>query len=778
MKTISAPFFNFPYGSVSRQFILKLFCLILFVIISGNSHANELLKDVLFKDRGSAVEITVKLAVPFSYVKHFPSKRGKIIQLQIGVDKKKNKDVKLKTKEILRPPEDSLISVRDVIYEGNVRGGPYLVLRFHDIVSFSIDRVKDSKSIKILIKKEKKLTSKFKRPAVSRKDAEAQSKIDKMMKDARTALTRGNNGEAIILFTQLLELEGHDYLPDAKEYLGLSRERNGQLEMAKKEYEEYLKLYPKNKRFKTVQQRLMTLNARISAPKRQLKESKRTRALKKQQALERVDIFGRFSQTYYTAYVMNDSAEDGFQQNSLLTFGDATWRKRDKDKEVRLVFNGSHELNLEADDDDPRDEYGKYKEWRIRSMYGEYKGKQNGFEFSFGRQSVKGGGVLGRIDGFLLGSRIVPKVRAYLVGGFPVDFSDHQKLETEKPLVGTRLDFDNIAKHWQGSTYAIYQKINVTGFKGITIDGITNRAAIGADARYFNKGTVFYSLLDYDVSYNELNYATVHIGWEWGKNTKFDFHIDRRKSPVMVTSNALQGISSLISDTDLCKKSDGTEYTALDLTTVTDLREKCNLSEDQIRERAKEYTGKSTLITTSARHSITKTMDLNVNLTVSKFEQSPALQTAQDDKEIEDRKKNRIPKETSFTPGKDLDKTLNFLLIQRDFIKPRDVINGGIRLSENKGSIRYEANATFRYPYSVKWWFNLRARYLYSIKRGGEEGVTNKHSQRYEPKFRVEYRYSKKVTIESEIGTSINKSEITGEDYTWTSGNFGFRYLF
>ena len=740
------------------QVLLMVFLLAWGVLVQ----ANDILEEVSFTDKGKEVEIKAKISLPFDYVKHFPSKRGKIIQIQLKVDQQATDKKKTKRRETIRPPTSAPLQIRDVIFEGNVRGGPYLVIRFKDVVKFRVEEVKNSQAITILVEKDKSQTVKPVAGVKPEVKDEKLMEVDQLMRDARVALTNGKNGDAILLFTKLLSMHEHKHLMDAKEYLGLARERNGQLEMAKKEYEDYLKLYPKERRANTVKQRLMTLNARLARPKKQLKESKRTLALRKKEGLKRTDIFGRFSQIYYTAFISKENTSFEKQQSLLLSFFDTSWRQRDAEKETRLVFSGSHEEDFDNTE----------RESRIRSLYGDYKGKKNGLHATVGRQSVNSGGVLGRFDGGVLGFRIKPKYRGYLVGGYPVDFIDNLKLQTNKPMLGGRVDMKEVIPHWQTSAYAIHQ----------WVDSITNRFAVGADARYFHKKKIFYSLVDYDVSYDEMNFLTLHYGWQLNEKTKVDVHFDRRRSPVMLTSNAIQGLSSLsptilnASDSVLIPQL-GDDVTYGELKTINKRLSiqsmiDAGMTEDEIRQRAKDNTGRSTLITLSVRRNLKKDLELNGNLTINRYEPGKNFDDIEKEKDAEDEEEGN-PKDTSFISLSTWDKVLYAQLIQRNYFKPRDILIGGLRYSNNKTSLRYETNATVRYPFKKKWWIDLKMRFMYTTNKEKE-----KDAARANPKVRIEYRYNKKLTLEGDVGTEINKSQIQGEDYTWTSGNLGFRYLF
>jgi len=723
--------------------LVKFVLLIVIVLFAEVSIAGEILRDVTVKKTGDIIEITAKMGLPFKYVKHFPSKRGKIIQLQISAADKKVTKKFLKRRDTIKSPENDLLKIRDVIYEGNVRGGPYLVLRFPEVVNFTIKPMSVSDEITVLIKLEKRNEPVTKSVEKSKDDG-----LDQLMRDARVALTNGENGQAILLFTDILKKNNPKYSADAKEYLGLARERNGQLEMARDEYVEYLKIHPKNRRAGTVRQRLMTLQARLGKPKRELKEAKRQAELDNK-SFKRVDVFGRISSIYYDAHIKKEDTEFKAQQNLLMNFLDITRRERDQEKEIRYVFSGSHETDLLV--------RGADMEERLRSLYFDYKNKRNGFEFTLGRQSVNNGGVLGRFDGGLLGFRIKPKVKAFLVAGMPVDFNKNLELQKNKPTFGGRVDFDQVAKNWKGSVYAIQQNVY----------SLINRRAIGADARYFFNKKIFYSLVDYDVLYQQLNFLTFHYGWQINKKTKIDFHFDKRKSPVMFTSNALLSISS-ITDEDLAKLGDNlVEEKIKESTTIKKLLD-AGVTPEKIRERAEKNTGESTLITTSIRRTIKQGLDLNATLTLSSYEPGENQRNQTDDEDDD------YPKDTSFLPAIDgFDYALGGQLIKRDVFVTRGVLLGGLRLTNNENSRRYEVNGNLRFPFKKKLWVNPKLRVM--LTENKEKG---KRSYRISPKLHLEFKQNKKLSFDGEIGLDYNQSGIEGENYRWVSANAGFRYIF
>ncbi len=70
----------------------------------------------------------------------------------------------------------------------------------------------------------------------------AESNAAQLLAQGREALTSGDNTQAMRIFTKILLLPKSEYTQEAQEYLGLARERDGQIASAKVEYKLYLKL--------------------------------------------------------------------------------------------------------------------------------------------------------------------------------------------------------------------------------------------------------------------------------------------------------------------------------------------------------------------------------------------------------------------------------------------------------------------------------------------------------------------------------------------------------
>lgn len=348
---------------------------------------------------------------------------------------------------------------------------------------------------------------------------EVEDQADVLMPKAKEALAAANYELAINSFNQVLLLPPNKHSEEAQELIGQARERNGEQAKAKAEYELYLKLFPEGAGAARVKQQLAQLNVPAVATRKA--KPKRDDTVTK-------TVSGSFSQFYYggksqTQTAFNTPVAPGtptlstFDQSELRTQIDLTGHYRNADSDQKLVFR---------DDDIRRFVEDRPDRNRVLSAFYEYKGYLNGFSAKIGRQTPTSAGVFGRFDGALLGYEFAPKWRANVVAGMPVDFPS---LETDRTFWGVSVDADALTERLSGKTYFIEQ----------TADGIVDRRAVGLElGLHMGRGSVS-TLLDYDVSYDVLNIATLQGDWQTEGGSSYSFLLDRRRSPPLATSIAL-----------------------------------------------------------------------------------------------------------------------------------------------------------------------------------------------------------------------------------------------
>lgn len=356
-------------------------------------------------------------------------------------------------------------------------------------------------------------------PVVQGPLQEVEDQAAAIMPKAKAELDSGNHEQAINSFNQVLLLPPNRYSQEAQELIGLARERNGELTKAKAEYELYLKLFPEGEGADRVRQQLARLQ--LPAP-----GAAKVKPRREQPVIKTVS--GSLSQFYYGGQSQTQTAFDtpttpvtstlsSVDQSELRTNLDLLARYRNSDADQKLVFRNDNTISF-LDTRPNRN--------RVLSAYYSYKGLQNGFNASVGRQTGTSGGVLGRYDGAWLGYSFAPAWRANLVAGKPVEFPS---LESDRTFWGLSLDADGLTERLRGKTYFIEQ----------TVDGILDRRAVGMELGIYDTRGFVSTLLDYDVSYGALNIGTLQGNWQSEGGSLYSFLIERRRAPLLATTSAL-----------------------------------------------------------------------------------------------------------------------------------------------------------------------------------------------------------------------------------------------
>ncbi len=397
-------------------------------------------------------------------------------------------------------------------------------------------------------------------------------KIAELMEQARKAMANNDIGHAIQLYTKVLRYPDNPYRRDALEFLGVARERKGQIAHAVREYRRYLALYPEGEGARRVAQRLAGITTARQAPPKAAPGRRRARG---DSAWER---YGSLSQFYRRDESTTDAAGQLITQSSLSTDLDVTARRRGGNQDILTRFTGSYLHDFLAD--------GSGDQSSVSSLYADISDRGHRLSARIGRQSRNTGGVLGRFDGLLAGYRPAERVLLNAVAGFPV-LSSRDNPDTGRLLYGVSADLGTFANAWDFNLFYIEQQN----------DGLLDRRAVGGEARYFDPQRSLLGFVDYDVSYDSLNTLILLGTWTLADHTVINANIDYRNSPILTTGNALQG--QAVSDLDALGKL---------------------FSESEIRSLAEDRTGRATSATLGASRPLSEKLQLSGDLTVSKIE--------------------------------------------------------------------------------------------------------------------------------------------------------------
>jgi len=220
--------------------------------------------------------ITIHLNIPVRYKSHAPESSGDLLRISVEpvVTPGAAADV-LFGRETMQWSPDPRVPLFEVMYEGQGFAATAIILRFEKRVEYQVPANPDFRSIVVIVKHPAGLGTVI--PDAVREDAglpelagsspQAQGPMADLMKDANRRLTDGDNAGAIRIYTKVLQSPQHEYSRAALEYLGLARERKGQLAHAKALYKDYLTRYPEGQDADRVRQRLAGLLTARDTPK-------------------------------------------------------------------------------------------------------------------------------------------------------------------------------------------------------------------------------------------------------------------------------------------------------------------------------------------------------------------------------------------------------------------------------------------------------------------------------------------------------------------------------
>jgi tetratricopeptide (TPR) repeat protein len=401
-------------------------------------------------------------------------------------------------------------------------------------------------------------------------------RIEELLATGRAAIVAGDFEGAIRIYTRLLEEPG-EHRPEARENLGLAREKNGQAAHAAAEYRRFLDDYPDSAVVARVRQRLNGLVTASVAPRDPLRSAT---------AEGRWDFTTGVSQYYRRDLNRFDEDQpEVVTLSALLTDLDVSVKRSGESIDLlgRLTVNHLHDL-IGEDDGGPGDRQ------RISYAYLDVSGVQDDWSVRLGRQSLHNWGVLGRFDGAHATYDWAEDRRVHAMVGYPVE-SSRNSVETDRQFIGAAVDFDNLIGDWSFSPFVSEQ----------TIAGISDRRAAGLEVNYVDEQRSLTTMLDYDFDYGEINTALVFGTWRLRNRITLTALYDERSSPVLTTRNALIGQP---------------------VSTIDELL--LVWTEDEIRQIARERTMASRTVTFGVAAPLAERWQVNADVTMTEMDASVA----------------------------------------------------------------------------------------------------------------------------------------------------------
>ncbi len=538
----------------------------------------------------------------------------------------------------------------------------------------------------------------------------SEQRVAALADEARVAMTGKNYRRAVQIYTKLLEGPESKYRQEAQELLGLARERGGQLAHAKAEYETYLKRYPEGEGADRVRQRLAGIITSTVDPQEKLRKAKGPESEE-----FKFDYYGSFSQFYYRDVSITDVEGDIVNQSSSNTDLDVTARFSNPSKDIRARFTGGHVQDFRG--------AGNPAKTRINALYLDAEDMKRGVSGRIGRQSRSSGGILGRFDGGVLSYEVLPQLELHAAAGFPVDSVSSMSIDPDRYFYGLSADIGPIQTNYDFNVFAINQ----------SIDGITDRQAIGGEIRYSGRRMSLFGLVDYDVSYNELNTVLLTGNYIFPDRTTVNASFNYQNSPILTTRNALQGQTT---------------------TSISDLM--AIYTEDQVRQFAVDRTATNTSFTAGVSRPLTDKLQASGDLTVTKLSDTVASGGV------------------AASPGTDVELFYSAQLIGSNLIRQGDIAIVGVRYADATTSDTVTLSLNTRYPFTRDLRINPRVRADYR--------TTDTQGKEYKirPSARINYRWDRNISFEGEGGGewSSNRTTSTTEDTKGYFFNLGVRVDF
>lgn len=691
-----------------NRFFCGLATLVAFLASTVPAHA-VIVEDVSVRSRSTGYEIQFRFFLPLRYESHSPGKEGDVLVVQLRTVSSLGFDdtellQELRKREILSWDRSIPVPIKELTYEGDTPDRPTLTLRFNEAVKFDVRSSADFRSLIVNLKADKKAAPE---PPAAAAPTEAPlhetdltgvpQKIAELMETARLAMVDEDYRRAVQLYTKILRLPDSPAHADAQEFLALARERNRQLAHAKAEYEKYLSLYPKGPGADRVRQRLLGLVTAAAKPRERLKTA--------EPAAEGASpwdsrVYGSLSMFYNHDVTEPDNGEAVVNRSDLATHLDFNTRLKSDRYDLRFQFVGS-------DDYDFRDgEEGNETRVSILSLEG--KDLRHGLYGRVGRQTQSSGGVLGRFDGAYFSYDLTRKVKWNTVLGFPAPSSSSAPVDTERKFYGVNFDFSPFSDRWNFNTFFIDQYV----------DTLTDRRAVGLEVRYFDPRLAFFSLVDYDISYNDLNLFLMNGNYTFPTKTRLSLVLDYRKSPLLATSNAMQG-QGVEEFSDLLKI----------------------FSEDEIRDLARDRTARSTSGTFGITQDLNANYQLSFEVTASELSGTPASGGVE------------------ANPGTGVEFFYSTQLIGTNLFTEGDVTILGLRYFDTMNHNSYSAIINTRFSINRDFRVNPRVQFEY---RENKDGGGDRFNVR--PLLRLDYRLTRWLRLETEGGMEWTRETALGED--------------
>lgn len=135
-----------------KRFLVTLLLMVSVATVFAQPARNIVLDDVSIIHADTYHVIEIHLPFRFSYLSHFPTDHGKELRIRIRpINVAESDKEAIVARESIVPRYAEVVSLDEVIYEGDINSGPQLTLLFTDNVSYEVIPDADYTHIRIVI---------------------------------------------------------------------------------------------------------------------------------------------------------------------------------------------------------------------------------------------------------------------------------------------------------------------------------------------------------------------------------------------------------------------------------------------------------------------------------------------------------------------------------------------------------------------------------------------------------------------------------------------------
>ncbi len=733
--------------------------LLLILIVPSQAFADKVLDKIEIEQTQTEANVHIDFLTQVRYLRHFPTKEAS--RIQIFLEFPEYTTLPTQREFLSNPGSDSLpkitVNFPDQVTNGNgsSQSTGSISVKFKKSVKFYI--TPDSTGRGVIIHIPIETPSNPVQPPVVQPQPEVtvapivqvpgkpegmklSDYLVQLMNESRSAMASGNYEKAIQYLNAVLDIPPHEFSQEAQELIGIAREKNGDLVKAKAEYDLYLKLYPESDGAKRVRDRLANLEKGAKASGGLAAKEKK--GIKE---VHETTVYGSWNQYYYDSHSHNynppPAANTNVHDQSTLISGiDLTAINRQNAFQSKVVYR-----NIQTMDFLPGPNH--VNKDRTLAAYLELQDKDVDYLFRVGRQNGNSGGVLGRFDGAWLKYGITPSYKVNFVAGA----LDEYNVEYHRYFYGINFDIGQLNAKWSGNVFYVDQQV----------ESITDRRSVGGELRYFDAGRSVYSLLDYDILYDQVNIAMLQGNMQSEGGYNYNILLDHRKSPVLQLVNSLPA------------------YFPLGVNTINQVLERGFANESQIRADAQALTLDTDLYLFGVTKQVTPKWQLGGDVRMNRSSGTQAAGLIATQNAIKAAADAGLPTDTfsltglpsSVGTGNIWTYTVQAIGTDTLFSNDTSVISG----SYSTGQISQIKSLIFSNVVTRDKW-----RYDSSFKYLRVDSVPSSTSDVVSPIFRLGYRFTEKSTVEAEFGVEfVNTDDLTGHSHSLRDFSFvGYRLDF